>query len=160
MWLGLANFKQEATSHWDFDTLPPRTLEGPSHMIGKWLKVLGQALPLGEILGGMKNNILQHDRFQSVKIKDIRVLLLGSVGLSLSCHVSTLSATKIFKPKPKLIGADPFSCFSCDAFRVCGCYFGLLFMFSNFYRLDLHNKTWVAVANLRWGIRKNWTFLI
>lgn len=50
-------------------------------MIGKWLKVLGQALPQGEILCGMKNNILQHDRFPSVKIKDIRVLLLGSVGL-------------------------------------------------------------------------------
>ena len=30
-------------------------------------------------------------------------------------------------------------------------------MFSNFYRLDLHNKkTHVTLANLRWNIYKNW----
>ena len=27
--------------------------------------------------------------------------------------------------------------------------FGSFFMFSNFYQLDLHNKTCIAVANLR-----------
>ena len=29
------------------------------------------------------------------------------------------------------------------------------FKFSNFYQLDLHNKTCVALANLRWSIIKN-----
>ena len=28
-------------------------------------------------------------------------------------------------------------------------------MFSNFYRLNLHNKTWVVLAYLRWGIGIN-----
>ena len=28
-------------------------------------------------------------------------------------------------------------------------------MFSNFYQLDLHNKTRVALANLQWNICKN-----
>ena len=34
---------------------------------------------------------------------------------------------------------------------------GLYFMFSNFYRLHLHNNTRVAIANLWWNICKNWT---
>ena len=34
---------------------------------------------------------------------------------------------------------------------------GSLFMFSNFYWLDLHNKTRVALAKLWWNIYKNWT---
>ena len=34
-------------------------------------------------------------------------------------------------------------------------WFGLIFMFSNFYRLDLHNKTCVAWANPQWNICKN-----
>ena len=32
---------------------------------------------------------------------------------------------------------------------------GLFFMFSNFYRLDVHNKTRVAIANLRRKLCKN-----
>ena len=33
--------------------------------------------------------------------------------------------------------------------------FNLFFMFSNFYRLDLHNKTRVALANLQSNIFEN-----
>jgi len=31
----------------------------------------------------------------------------------------------------------------------------VFFMFSNFYQLDSHNKTCIALANLRWNICKN-----
>jgi hypothetical protein len=33
--------------------------------------------------------------------------------------------------------------------------FGLFSMYSNFYELDLHKKTCVALANLQWSIRKH-----
>ena len=48
----------------------------------------------------------------------------------------------------------------------CGCFakflqgmrvlFYLFFTFSNFWWLDLHNETCVALANLRWSFSKNW----
>ena len=34
--------------------------------------------------------------------------------------------------------------------------FGLFFMFSNFYRLDFHDETCIALANLQESIIKNW----
>jgi len=34
---------------------------------------------------------------------------------------------------------------------------GSFFMFSDFYQLDLQNKTCVALADLQWSIRKNHT---
>ena len=38
-----------------------------------------------------------------------------------------------------------------------GVIFDLVFMFSNFYLLDLHNKTYVSLANLQWNnCKKNW----
>ena len=37
--------------------------------------------------------------------------------------------------------------------------FGSLFMFFNFYLLDSHNKTCVAIANLWWCVSKPRTFL-
>ena len=48
--------------------------------------------------------------------------------------------------------------------KVCGLWvlsvkltvFGSFFMFSNFYRLDLHHKTRVASANLQLNISNNW----
>ena len=33
--------------------------------------------------------------------------------------------------------------------------FGSFFMFSNFYQLDLHNETRVAITNLQWNARNN-----
>ena len=41
--------------------------------------------------------------------------------------------------------------------KVCGCYLIRSFMISNFYRLDSHNKTGVALANLHWNMCWNWT---
>jgi len=35
--------------------------------------------------------------------------------------------------------------------------FGLFYMFSNFYRLDFHNETFVALANLQQCFSQNWT---
>ena len=32
--------------------------------------------------------------------------------------------------------------------------FALVFMFFNFYQLDIHNKTYVVLANLQWNICK------
>ena len=35
------------------------------------------------------------------------------------------------------------------ASKVCGCHFNLFCMFSNFYQLNLHDGTCVALENLR-----------
>jgi hypothetical protein len=40
------------------------------------------------------------------------------------------------------------------SFKVCGCYSVCFFMFSVVLKLNLHNETCAAWANLRWRIRK------
>ena len=40
-------------------------------------------------------------------------------------------------------------------FKVCWVLFRSFFMFSNFCRLDLHNKTHIALVDLRWNIYNN-----
>ena len=39
--------------------------------------------------------------------------------------------------------------------KICGCYLVRFYMFFNFYHLDLHDKTHVALATLRLNMCKN-----
>ena len=46
-------------------------------------------------------------------------------------------------------------CFDFLCFEVCVSHSVSCFLFSNFYRLDLHNQTWIALTNVWWSISKN-----
>ena len=42
-----------------------------------------------------------------------------------------------------------------DVCKVCKCYLiNLSFMISNFYHIESHNETYVAISSLQWNIKK------
>ena len=87
---------------------------------------------------------------------------------NVDCDVATwmfpwlkyMHSSQMSKTFWKILQGRPSQCFSNPHTQAIGqgmwALFGSFFMLSNFYKLDSHNETSVALANLQWRISKRW----